>query len=133
MAPGFAKNLLHKFARAVCDLWLPIEAVIRLDENAEPNNSLDFAEVPTQLVSNDSKCIQRALLGRLLSFLNGHLRGHWPGREEYAICHRELPGDHDEVPRSHRGHIRSHWLWSGGKGDSKMGEGSVWVRHDLFG
>ena len=125
MAPGFSEHLLHELACAVCDLGLPIKAVIRLDEHPEAHNAGHLREVAAELICNHRKRVQRALLRGLLRIFNRHLRRHRTGGQKCAVCHRKLTRNKDEVARASGRDVRRDWLWCCGKGHAQSGEGVV--------
>jgi hypothetical protein len=129
MAPRLAEHGLHELAGAVGHLGLAIEAVVRLHEHAEAHHPRHLAEVAAKLVGDHREGVQGALLGGGLRVLDRHLGWHRTGLQEDAVRHRKLTRHEDEVSRADRRHVRRHRLRGGGKGQTKLGEGGVWVRH----
>jgi hypothetical protein len=129
VSTGLTEDFLHEFTRAVGNLRLAVEAVIRLHKDTQTHNAPDFREVAAELVGNNRERVQSALLRGLLRVFDGNLRWHRPRCQQSAACHRELPRHNDQVSGPNGWDVGGNGLRCGGECDTEALKRGVWIRH----
>jgi DNA-3-methyladenine glycosylase I len=122
MPACFSDDRLQKLAGSVGDFGMVVKSRFALHENADSHNANEAGPIAIQFGADDGQRIHRALSRRFLRLRQVHLRGDRSLGDQFAVRHRQLAADEQEIPHNDGGNISANRFGRLGQNPTQIGE-----------